>query len=274
MLSGPAASEAAPGSGAPLLRLDGFEGPLDLLLELARTQKVDLARISILRMVEQYLAVVEAIDDVRLELAADWLVMAAWLAWLKSRLLLPRDEGGVQEGDVAAGLLAARLAEFAHVSRAAAWLGARDQLGQQVFARGAAEDLTETDRSGLLADMPQLLGGYLAVVRRRARQRTYWPRPPMFWTMQEAMARVGLLLGDETPDWSTLERFLPERLRQDGGHSRARRAALAATLLAGLEMARGGVLELRQEQAFGDILLRRRQDHAAHGQLVVREAAE
>ena len=298
MLNAPAAGDTAGVNGgdtgatvsaAPLLRLEGFEGPLDLLLELARTQKVDLARISILRMVEQYLAVVEATDQVRLELAADWLVMAAWLAWLKSRLLLPRDgteaQGGeVQEGEAAAGLLAARLAEFAHVSRAAAWLGARDQLGQQVFARGTAEDLTEIDRSGLLLDLPQLLGGYLAVMRRQARKRTYRPRPPLFWTMQEAMARVRLLLcgempdgempGGVIPDWRTLEHFLPDRLRRDAAHSRARRAAIAGTLLAGLELARGGVVELRQEQAFGDILLRQRRAGAAHRQSELREAAE
>jgi len=279
VLNEPAAGEAAPGSGAPLLRLDGFEGPLDLLLELARAQKVDLARISILQLVEQYLAVVEATDQVRLELAADWLVMAAWLAWLKSRLLLPRDENdGAREGDAAAGL-AARLAEFAHVSRAAAWLGARDQLGQQVFARGAAEDLTEIDRSGLLLDLPQLLGGYLAIMRRRARKRTYRPRPPIFWTMQEAMTRVHLLLGEEMPggeipDWCTLRHFLPERLRHDAAHSHARRAALAGTLLAGLELARGGVVELRQEEAFGDILLRRRRTGAARRQAAMRKAAE
>ena len=260
-------------TGAPLLRLDGFEGPLDLLLELARAQKVDLARISILELVEQYLAVVEATRQPRLELAADWLVMAAWLAWLKSRLLLPQGEGDeAREAEAAADLLAARLAEYAHTSRAAAWLGSRDQLGQQVFARGAAEDLTEIDRSGLLLDLPQLLGGYMAVMRRRAKRRVYRPKPTAFWTVQDALARLRLLLGEEGPGWCALERFLPELIRRCAEPAQARRAAQAAILLGGLELARTGTVELRQDHAFGDILLRRAATTRRNATL--REAAE
>ena len=269
MLNGPT------GTGAPLLRLDGFEGPLDLLLELARAQKVDLGRISILQLVEQYLAVVEATRQPRLELAADWLVMAAWLAWLKSRLLLPQGESdAVLEAEAAADLLAARLAEYAHASRAAAWLGARDQLGQQVFARGAAEDLIEIDRSGLLLDLPQLLGGYMAVMRRGARRRIYRPKPLVFWTMQDALARLRLFLGEDGPGWCALGRFLPEPARPRPEAPRARRAAQAAILLGGLELARSGMVELRQDHAFGDILLRRRRTGTAQPGAALREAAE
>src|SRR6516225_1819035 len=118
------------------LRLEGFEGPLDLLLDLARAQKVDLAKISILALVEQYLTVIEGARRVRLELAADWLVMAAWLAWLKSRLLLP-EGADAEEGEQAAEVLAARLRDLSAMRSGAAWLSARPQLGQDVFARGA-----------------------------------------------------------------------------------------------------------------------------------------
>jgi len=151
-----------------LLSLDGFEGPLEMLLELARAQKVDLARISIVALVDQYLAIVEGARRIRLELAADWLVMAAWLAWLKSRLLLPAQAEGAEEGEQAADVLAARLRELEAMRAAGAWLSARPQLRHEVFVRGMAEDLTATDRSGLAADMPALLRGYLDSIRRVA----------------------------------------------------------------------------------------------------------
>src|SRR5262249_18211351 len=125
-----------------VLHLEGFEGPLDLLLDLARAQKVDLTRISILALVEQYLAVIEGARRMRLELAADWLVMAAWLTWLKSRLLLP-DGAEAEEGEQAADVLATRLRDLSAIRAAAVWLSGRPQLGQDVFARGAPEDHTE-----------------------------------------------------------------------------------------------------------------------------------
>ena len=129
-----------------VVRLDGFEGPMDLLLELARGQKVDLARISILSLVEQYLAIVEGARQVRLDLAADWLVMAAWLTWLKSRLLLPPGSEAAEEGEEAAEVLAERLQALQAVQELARWLGARPQLGHDVFARGAPESLVAVDR--------------------------------------------------------------------------------------------------------------------------------
>ena len=234
------------------LRLDGFEGPLDLLLELARSQKVDLARISILSLVEQYLAVIESARRVRLELAADWLVMAAWLTWLKSRLLLPAGSDAAEEGEAAADILAARLRDLQAMRAAAAWLGALPQLGHDVFARGAPEDLTETDRSRLALDMPGLLRAYLAALRRAGSRRRYRPPPLALWSVQDALRRLADLVGS-LPDWATLERFLPDAL----SGPLERRAALASTLLAGLEMARGGAVRLRQERDFGPILLRR-----------------
>lgn len=244
---------------APLLRLEGFEGPLDLLLDLARAQKVDLARISILQLVEQYLAVVESARRVRLELAADWLVMAAWLAWLKSRLLLPPDDELAVEGEEAAELLHERLLELACMGQLARWLEARPQLGRDVFARGEAEDLTEIDRSGLVLDVPQLMRAYLAAMRRTASRKVYMPRTLRFWTVQDALSRLTRLLGETPPGWNTLDAFLPDVLpEQEGGEAaiKQRRAALAGTLIAGLELAKTGRLELRQDQTFGQIMLR------------------
>ncbi len=232
-----------------LLDLDGFEGPLDLLLDLARAQKVDLARISILALVEQYLAIIEGAARVRLELAADWLVMAAWLAWLKSRLLLPQSDPDAEEGEQSADILAARLAELAAMRAGAAWLGARPVLGIDVFRRGAGEDLIATDRSRLAADLPLLLRAYVEAVRRGASRVSYQPKQLSFWTVQDALHRLSATLGS-MPAWTTLEVFLPAALS-----GQQRRAAIASTLLASLEMARGGGLRLRQDAPFAPILL-------------------
>ena len=235
------------------LSLDGFEGPLELLLELARAQKVDVARISILGLVDQYLAVIEGARRVRLELAAEWLVMAAWLAWLKSRLLLPEDPDQEEDAEALAGQLAERLAELERMRAAARWLGTRPQLGQEVLARGVPESLVREDRSGLRADVPALLRAYVEALRRANAKRPYRPKPRRLWTVQEALDRLAQLVG-ALPDWGELRRFLPGSFQDPV----EQRAALAATLLAGLEMARGGGIELRQEAAFGPILLRRR----------------
>jgi segregation and condensation protein A len=242
----------APGADALLLRLDGFEGPLDLLLELARGQKVDLARISILALVDQYLAVIEGARRVRLELAADWLVMAAWLTWLKSRLLVPKGADPAEDGEEAAEVLAARLRELQTMRAAAQWLAARPTLGQDVFARGQPEDLTVTDRSRLALDMGGLMRAYLSALRRAAATTPYRPPSVSLWSVQEALTRLAALVGS-LPDWSALDAYLPEQL----GSPLERRGALASTLLAGLEMARGGAVRLRQEAAFGPIHVRR-----------------
>ncbi len=230
-----------------VLHLDGFDGPLDLLLDLARAQKVDLARISILALVEQYLAVIEGARRLRLELAADWLVMAAWLTWLKSRLLLP-EAAADDEGELAATALADRLRELEAVRAAARWMDTRPQLGFEVFARGAPENHKEIDRSRLLVDLPSLIRAYIAAARRAASSRTWRPRPLTRWTVQDALARLRALLG-QVPAWSTLEQFLPDGLLDPA----ERRAALASTLLASLELTRDGALTMRQERPFGPI---------------------
>ena len=192
-----------------VLRLDGFEGPLDLLLELARAQKLDLARISILALVEQYLAVIEGARKIRLEFAADWLVMAAWLTWLKSRLLLPRGHEAADEAETAAEILADRLRTLQAMRHAAAWLAARPQLGHDIFARGLPEDLVDTDRSKLALDIPGLLRAYLAAIARAGARRRYRPEILSIWTVKDALSRLALLVGN-LPDWASLEQFLPD----------------------------------------------------------------
>jgi segregation and condensation protein A len=235
-----------------LIRLDGFEGPLDLLLELARAQKVDIARISIVALVDQYLAVIEGARRVRLELAAEWLVMAAWLAWLRSRLLLPPEETEGEEAETLAETLAERLAELERMRAAALWLNRRPWLGQDVFARGAPENLRIEDRSALAVDLPSLLQAYVAARRRALARQPYRPKPRKLLTVQEALERLSRLVGT-LPSWAELRGFLPATILDPV----ERRAALASTLVAGLEMARGGRLELRQEEPFGPILVRR-----------------
>jgi segregation and condensation protein A len=244
-----------------VLRLEGFEGPMDLLLDLARSQKVDLAKISILSLVDQYLAVIEGAKRIRLELAADWLVMAAWLTWLKSRLLVPAAANDdLEDGTLAAEALAERLREMNVIRTLAAWLAARPTLGQEVFARGAPESHHEYDRSRIVIEAGPFVRAYLEAIRRGTRSSPYTPRALTLWTVQDALSRLADLVGI-LPDWTTLEQFLPDHLDSPT----ERRAALSSTLLASLEMARGGTVRLRQEEAFGPILVRRGAGDVDHG---------
>jgi segregation and condensation protein A len=240
-----------------ILHLQGFDGPLELLLELARAQKVEIRQISILALVDQFLAFVEDARRVRLELAADWLVMAAWLAWLKSRLLVPEEATPEEDAEALALALTDRLVELEQMRAAAAWLAARPQLGRESFARGAPESLKQEDRSGIAADLSSLLQAYAAARRRALAQRPYIPKLRKLWTVQEAVERLSRLMG-KLPGWEVLQRFLPEGLLDPV----ERRAAMAATLIAALETARGGGIELRQDRAFGPILLRPRTEEA------------
>ncbi len=240
-----------------LLKLDGFEGPLDLLLDLARAQKVDLAKISILALVDQYLArgYRRGARRVRLELDADWLVMAAWLTWLKSRLLIPDAPDAAEDAEQMAELLTGRLRALELIRAAAAWLGRRPILGIDVFAIGAREDHTVIDRSRLVVDPSAFLTAYLAARRRGTKKGSYQPRNLSWYTVQDALKRLTSLLGS-APDWTSLERFLPKMSDGRPGDPFELRAALSSTLLAGLELARGGQLRLRQDEAFGPILVR------------------
>ncbi len=233
-----------------VLRLEGFEGPMDLLLDLARRQKVDLAKISIAALADQYLAVIEGAALTHLERAADWLVMAAWLTWLKSRLLAPSPPDELGDGEAMAEALAERLRAM-HLARAlAGWLAARPVLGWDAFARGAPESHKAFDRSRVILAHGPFVQAYLTAARRSARPVSYSPRPLPLWSVQDALGRIGGQVGN-LPDWTTLQSFLP-----DLPVPADRRAAWANTLLASLEMARGGRLRLRQDEAFGPILLR------------------
>jgi segregation and condensation protein A len=244
-------------SAAPealLVETEGFQGPLDVLLELARAQKVDIRTVNILTLADQYLAVIEGARRVRIELAAEWLVMAAWLAWLKSRLLLPEEERGAEEEDpvLAAERLTLRLAELDRMRAVAEWLGKRPQLGRETFARGAPESLTVEDRSGLVADLTQLLRAYASARRRGAASRPFTPKPRKLWSVAEALGRLRALLGGAGPGWSTLAAFLPPDLLSPLD----RRAAVGSTFVAALEAARGGAVELRQDRHFGPVFVR------------------
>jgi segregation and condensation protein A len=235
-----------------VLDLDGYEGPIDLLLALAREQKVDLARISILELADQYLAFIAAQHRLHLEIAADYLVMAAWLAYLKSRLLLPdppQDEDGPTAVELAEAL-AHRLRLLEAMQRAGAALMARPQLGRDVFGHGAPEGLHMVDQPLFGLSLYDLLKAY-GESHRRQHGQVLTILPSAYQSLSDAMEYLLRFVG-QTPDWHELMAFLPDELR--GGP--LRRSALAATFAATLELARAGQVELRQDRAFGPLYLR------------------
>ncbi|WP_374281966.1 ScpA family protein [Novosphingobium sp.] len=241
---------AAPQDDAALyLELDGWEGPLDLLLDLARRQKVDLRRISILELVDQYLTYIEQAEALRLELAADYLVMAAWLAYLKSALLLPRDEQADPSPEELALRLQLRLQRLAAMRDAAARLLARDRLGRDTFPRGAPEGLRVDRKNNWQCDWFALVQAY-GQVKARTQPVVHMVRDRMVMTLDSALSRVSSMLGVNL-DWMELRDFLPPH-----ADPRLKRSALASSFVAALELARLGKAELQQEQTFGPLLLR------------------
>ncbi len=236
-----------------LFRVDveGYEGPIDVLLTLARDQKVDLTQISILELANQYLAFVTEARRTNLELAADYLVMAAWLAYLKSRLLIP-DLGGEDEptGEEMAAALAFHLRRLESMQTAGARLLARPRLGRDFLARGSPEPMVGVIKTVLDASLYDLLKGYGEMTRRAAGD-TLRIEAWSLYSVDDALARLRRLLG-AAPDWQSLWRFLPEGL----GEGLETRSALASTFAACLEMAREGRLRIRQSGAFGPIYLR------------------
>lgn len=244
-----------PFEGALVVDLEGFAGPLDLLLALARDQKVDLARISILALAEQYLDFIQQARRLRLEIAADYLVMAAWLAYLKSRLLLPVEEGG--EEPTAAEMAAAlqfQLRRLEAMRDAAARLFARPRLGMDVFARGAPEGIRVITHAKYDASLFELLSAYGSIQRRGKAEPLTIEQFELF-SMDEALGRLRRVLVG-APEWATLMSFLPEDLR-DG---LPRRSAIAATFAASLELVRDGHAQIRQDSRFGPIFFRRNPD--------------
>ncbi|MEO8811942.1 MAG: ScpA family protein [Caulobacteraceae bacterium] len=250
-----AAAGAAMDGSALIVDLDGFEGPLDVLLSLARSQKVDLLKLSVARLAEQYLAFIREARRARFGLAADYLVMAAWLAYLKSRLLLPRPERALDDepsAEDAAACLTARLARLDAVRSAAATLGRRAVLGREVFSRGDPDAIRIVSHSRLDGDLHGLLEAFVGQ-RRRARHRNYRPAPPRSYRLDEARERLSELL-PEIRAWTPLSEVAPAA-RADGP---SRASLLASTLSAGLELVREGRLDARQTAAFSEIWLRAR----------------
>ncbi|KQQ46640.1 chromosome segregation protein ScpA [Rhizobium sp. Leaf311] len=244
--------ERATGESALMIDVAGFEGPLDLLLHLARTQKVDLSRISVLALAEQYLIFVERARRVRIELAADYLVMAAWLAFLKSKLLIPQQsKGDGPSGEEMAATLAFRLKRLEAMREAAERLVNRHQLGLDVFARGAPEHIPHKSRSSFEASLYDMLSAYATLRQRQAiTQVTIEKR--QVWSLVDARELLTSMLGD-IGDWTELDRYLLQYVPEPA----MRATAMASAFAASLELVREGTLEIRQDGAFQPIYMRK-----------------
>jgi segregation and condensation protein A len=235
--------------------VEGFEGPLDLLLALARTQKVDLAKISVLALAQQYLDFIAEARRLRLEIAADYLVMAAWLAFLKSKLLLPAEpsEEGEPTGAELAALLAFRLKRLDAMRDASAQLMTRKRLGRDVFARGLPEPIRVIRKSTYDANVYDLLKAY-SQQRARTAVRSMRVRQRPVWSLKDARDELERLLGMNL-DWAPLDRLLAEFMVEP----EIRKTALASSFTATLEMTREGKLEIRQTKSFAPLFVRRRE---------------
>ena len=243
---------------ALVVDVDGFEGPLDLLLALARTQKVDLTRISILALAEQYLAYIEHLRQLRLELAADYLVMAAWLAYLKSRLLLPAPAPDEEpSGEEMAAALAFRLRRLEAMRDAAAKLVNRDRLGREVFSRGMPEPVEVIQRSDYSATLYDLLTAY-ASQRQRQMVSVVHVRRRQVWSLAEAREVLTRMIGS-IADWTPVDVFLSPWMQTP----EMRATVLASSFSASLELVREGKVELRQTGPFASLYMRDRDSDGA-----------
>lgn len=243
---------------ALLLNIDGYEGPIDVLLDMARTQKVDLREISILQLVRQYLSFIERAKELRLELAAEYLVMAAWLAYLKSRLLLPQDkkEGNEPSGDQMAEALQFQLRRLEAMRAVGQKLLGLPQLGVNVFARGMGEGLRTKFETQWQVSLYDILKAYGDITRRKE-YKTYELPTFSIMSMEEAATRLSKMLGNLPRSgpfsvWATLQSFMPEGIKDP----LLKRSTFASTFTAGLEMAKQGKLEIRQDGAFKPIYIR------------------
>ena len=241
-------------SEALIVDVGGYEGPLDLLLTLSRSQKVDLRQVSILALAEQYLAFIARAVDLRIELAADYLVMAAWLAYLKSRLLLPPDpKADGPSGDELAAHLAFQLERLAAMREVAAKLMARDQLSRDFFARGLTTDVARIRRVAWSATLLDLMQGY-ARIRTKDEFRPFVLDRDAIMTMEQALERMRGLIG-YAGDWTDIRSYLPKGW--DGDDMR-RRSSTAATFVASLELAKEGQIDIRQAALYAPIEIRKR----------------
>jgi segregation and condensation protein A len=248
-----AATAATLDGEALIIDIDGFEGPLDVLLALARTQKVDLVKLSITKLAEQYLAFVREARRLRFSLAADYLVMAAWLAFLKSRLLLPRPERPADDeipAETVAAQLAFRIAKLDAMRRAVAALASRPIRNRDVFMRGDPDTLRIVSHSRRDGDLAALMAAYLQP-RARGEARAYRPQPMASYRLDDARERLRSL-APTMKAWTPLARIAP----QATGEGPTRASYLASTLSAGLELVREGELEVRQLAPFAEIYLR------------------
>lgn len=246
---------SAPADDAALyLELDGWEGPLDLLLDLARRQKVDLRTISILDLVDQYLGYIDRAGALKLELAADYLVMAAWLAYLKSLLLLPRDPDMQPSPEELALKLQLRLQRLGAMREAAARLMGRDRVGRDVFVRGAPEGLRIDRKNRWHSDLFALMHAY-GQIKVRTAPVVHMVRERPVMTLETALARVSSMLGMAI-EWTDLRSFLPLPGAEGCTDPRLRRSALASSFVAALELAKQGKADLAQESTFGPLMLR------------------
>jgi len=233
-----------------IVSFESWEGPLDLLLSLARHQKIDLAAIPILPLVEQYLTFIAQARALRLEIAADYLVMAAWLAYLKSALLLPREEAPAPDPNDLADRLRWRLQRLEAMRDAAEKLMRRDMLGRDIFTRGAPEGLRTVRQSQIDSTLYDLLSAY-GTIHTRARATPWTPHNRgAICTLEDALQRLSTLIG-RALDWTDLKRFLPEGTDPD-----LARSTLASSFVAALELTRTGQTELTQSTAFGPLMLR------------------
>jgi segregation and condensation protein A len=251
-----AAASAAEDGEALIVDLDGYEGPLHVLLALARSQKVDLLKLSVLKLAEQYLAFVHQARRMRFSLAADYLVMAAWLAYLKSRLLLPKPERPKAEEPPAeemAARLAYRLAKLDAMRTAGEALKARQQLGRDVFGRGDPEAIQVVPSKTIEGDLYELMSAYIGQ-RVKEAKRHYTPRPPTAYPLEDARERLRTLL-PELNRWTSLTGVAPFG---GGGQGPSRASYLASTLSASLELVKEGAMEARQLEAFADVYIRAR----------------
>jgi segregation and condensation protein A len=256
-----------PEEGGLVVAVDGFEGPLDLLLALARNQKVDIAKISILKLAEQYLEFIERAKKLNLELAADYLVMAAWLAYLKSRLVLPQEKGpdGEPTADEMATRLRWRLQRLDAMRAAATRLMGRERLDRDVFGRGDPEPVNVVRLRTYKDTLFDLLTAYATERVKKLGGNAYQPFVSPVLQIEEARSRLERMLG-RIHDWSGLESLLP--FEWSGGPRR--RSAMASTLLACLEMARDGKVEIQQLAPFAEVFVRDR--GAANDQTPAQEA--
>ncbi|KFC69985.1 Segregation and condensation protein A [Devosia sp. LC5] len=233
--------------------VDGYEGPLDLLLDLARRQKVDLAAISVLALAEQYLKFIETVREKRIEVAADYLVMAAWLAYLKSRLMVPQAPSDEEpSGEMLAAMLQFRLKRLEAMRRAASQLMNRPRLGFQIYARGAPEPIEINRKSLWEASLYDLLKAYVGQ-RERGATTDYTPLQRTVWSLQEARDILQRLIGDSF-EWVAMDTYLAEYLATPAERTTVR----ASTFASSLELVRLGKIDLRQTETFGPLFMRRR----------------